>query len=328
MESLDRADRSTLSSQLLQESEAMTKHALASGLDVPPPLVQKLETVLLEVSRDESPLASAEEEAVRQLTAIHGRLAKIIAPATPRTILLLASDSKKVGIWRFLGAVPLIRRMMLAAILSLLALVFLSLSPHVNVKTMQESLLTSSGEVLFHNLLFLMAAAALGASFASLFQANRFIEAGTFDPIYESSYWIRFVLGLIAGIILAELIPLGTDGTLQAFTKPTLSMLGGFSSAVVYRLIHRLLQAVESLVRGETGEIRSARESEARARAAQKNGQVRLELAATLLKLQLELRRGGSPEEVQQKLDRTLTDLLSSRAEWDDGSESEHPMPS
>jgi hypothetical protein len=37
--------------------------------------------------------------------------------------------------------------------------------------------------------------AGLGACFAALFLANRYIAEGTFDPKYESSYWIRFILG-------------------------------------------------------------------------------------------------------------------------------------
>ena len=36
--------------------------------------------------------------------------------------------------------------------------------------------------------LFLLSAAGLGASFAGLFQANRFVTRGTFDPKYSSTY--------------------------------------------------------------------------------------------------------------------------------------------
>ena len=74
------------------------------------------------------------------------------------------------------------------------------MSDQVNTANIGQEWLVLSGHVLLYNLLFLIAAAGLGASFQALFQANRYVVAGTFDPKYESSYWIRFVLGLIAGL--------------------------------------------------------------------------------------------------------------------------------
>ena len=113
----------------------------------------------------------------------------------------------------------------------------------------------------------------LGACFAGLFQANRYIANNTFDPKFESSYWIRIVLGLMAGIILAELIPLnllsesGTSGSesggsssIAALGKPVLALLGGFSAAAVYRIIARIVDALESLVRGDTKDAMAARD--------------------------------------------------------------------
>jgi len=156
------------------------------------------------------------------------------------------------------------------------------LSDQVNTANIGQEWLVLSGHVLLYNLLFLIAAAGLGASFQALFQANRYVVAGTFDPKYESSYWIRFVLGLIAGLLLAELVPLQTEGALETggmiggFGNPALAMLGGFSSAVIYRVIHRLITAVESLVRGETRDIIASREQAEKARAGEEIGRNRL----------------------------------------------------
>ena len=46
----------------------------------------------------------------------------------------------------------------------------------------------------------------------ALFEANKYVVASTFDPKYESSYWIRFVLGLIAGLLLSKFVSLKTGG--------------------------------------------------------------------------------------------------------------------
>jgi hypothetical protein len=41
----------------------------------------------------------------------------------------------------------------------------------------------------------------------------------------------------------------------QGLAKPTLAMLGGFSSVVVYRILLRFVSIVESLIRGEKRDL-------------------------------------------------------------------------
>jgi hypothetical protein len=246
---------------------------------------------------------------VTRLAQIHTRLAEILAPASPRTVLLMENESRTGGMWGFLGPVGLIRRMMALAILFLTALIGFSVSPLVNATTITQGIFQSEGTVLLFNLLFLLAAGSLGACFAGLFQANRFIANSTFDPKYESSYWIRIVLGLMAGIILSELIPLnfiagdeaggsGTATHLQALGKPVLALLGGFSAAAVYRIISRIVDALESLVRGDARHQMAAQEQATRA---QYEGQ-------------LTQNRLAMPEELKQELDRVVRSLVPADA--------------
>ena len=312
----------------------MTRYALTSGLVVPADAVEKLEYIAARIRREGQDSDSLDLKTdgstagdgtysnadgngfARLLATIHDQLVRIVAPATPRTIHLLATESAKGGFWHFLDPVPLVRRMMLVALICLFAIVGLSLSDQVNTANIGKEWSVLSGYVLLNNLLFLIAAAGLGASFQALFQANRYMVAGTFDPKYESSYWIRFVLGLIAGLLLAELVPLKTEGTLETgeiiggFGKPALAMLGGFSSAVIYQVIHRLITAVESLVRGETRDIIASREQTARARANEEIGRNRFTLAGNLMSLQQQLNAGASPEQLNQKLGQLLEELI------------------
>ena len=142
----------------------------------------------------------------------------------------------------------------LMALMCLASFVALATSADVNTVSVSKNILEIHGFPLLLNLLFLLTAAALGACFAALFQANRFIAEGTFDPKYESSYWIRVILGLIAGLLLSHMVPLTNDDISKlSVTKPMLALLGGFSAAMVYRIISRLIEAVESLVRGKVG---------------------------------------------------------------------------
>ena len=82
-----------------------------------------------------------------------------------------------------------------------------------------------------------MAVAGMGASFAVLFEVNRYTLKAAFDPIYEPFYWIRFALGLIAGVLLAELVPADTStirlsrsGQTDSGAVRGLLSLGGVSS--------------------------------------------------------------------------------------------------
>jgi hypothetical protein len=321
----------SLEHHILAECLAMAKYAFSSGLKVPGWLTERLDNIAVQELGEEvkqsitHDMPSAEDQHApheslpqgersanaKELAAIHGRLSEIIAPATPRTVLLLATETARMGFWSFLGPVRLVRGMAIVAIVCLLAFIALSLSSEVNTESIGKNIFESHGFTLLINLSFLMTAAGLGACFAALFLANRYIAQGTFDPKYESSYWIRFILGLMAGLILSQLIPLSNShSSTVVVTRPMLAMLGGFSAAVVYRMVNRLIEALESLASGETREINAVQEQAAQARLAAQSAQTRVQLAASLTKLQQQLGAHASPEVLQQELDRVMKNLV------------------
>ena len=416
----------SLEHHILAECLAMAKHAFSSGLPVPGRLTERLDAIAaIELgqaqSTDTRDMSSTENagdpnemfkndqrgDNSKELAKIHWCLSEIVKPATPGTILLMATETAKAGVWRFLGPVRLIRGMTSVAVICLVAFVGISTTSYVNTVSIAKSIFENQGIDLLLNLLFLMTAAGLGACFAALFQANRYIAEGTFDPKYESSYWIRFVLGLMAGLMLTQLIPMpegvkvipmpegvkeatedvvARDAALNAvgeaakavrdvttagakaavkaakdatktavenlskgekgpdvvaagaqaaadivkavkdapkqirigesgasaavFARPTLAMLGGFSAALVYRILNRLIEAVESLVRGETREIVAAQEQAAEARFAEQSAQSRMQLAGSLTKLQQQVAGNAKPEELQEELNRLLGRLV------------------
>jgi uncharacterized membrane protein len=120
---------------------------------------------------------------------------------------------------------------------------------------------------------------------------------------------VRFILGLIAGVVLPALVPLGQSGG-SSFTKPLLALLGGFSAAVLYRILERLVLALESVVRGDGRQELLASEAAAAARAAETQAQERMTLYGDLSRLKTELvANGGGDANAEDTLDRILQSL-------------------
>ncbi len=304
-----------LPEEIKKECEAMARYALTAGLEVPGSLMKtlaELTDMVLDLGNDtrEDPenRDPMSPDDLQRLTRVHGKLSRIIAPATPRTVLLLSRESRRGDLLRFLGPVTLIRRLMGVAILSLMGFIGLSLSPDVN--SSGGGILNSSGWFLLINELFYLTSAALGASFSALFQANQYIVRGTFDPRYESSYWIRFALGLIAGIMLVELIPLNTEMEISGLARPTLAMLGGFSASVVYHILNRLIQSLETLIKGSQNDAIQNQEETLRVRFQERLNRQKLEMATGLLSLREKVGAERDGQEINELINQFLNEML------------------
>jgi hypothetical protein len=293
-----------LEKQVLLSSEAMVRYALASGIRVPAAVVDT-------VRRADTSYRYAPDEEVPDFDALlraHGELVRIVAPATPRTILLI-SEGRRSPL-SMLGPVRLVRQMLIAVVVLLVAFILLSMSSAVNAKSGDP--LNSSGVSLLVNELFFISLGGLGAAFSALFTAYRYISDGTYDPKYESSYWLRFILGLMAGLLLPALIPISDKGGANSFSRPLLALLGGFSAAVLYRILERLVGTVESLVRGDSRELRTAEREAVTARAAADSTRDRLVLAAELRRLQDRVRTNGDTDgTVSEAIDQLTEALLA-----------------
>jgi len=150
----------------------------------------------------------------------------------------------------------------------------------------------------------------MGASFAVLYEVNRHILQAAFDPIHEPVYWTRFALGLIAGLLLAELVPADTSKSIyHAVTKPTLALLGGFSASVVYRLLVHLRNTVEAFIppgSSDTFDPQGLPLREGRPATAAPDHLT----VAGLLDLQRSLAAGAPPAHLQADIARLLAQLM------------------
>lgn len=297
-----------LRAQLLLECEAMTRYVLQHGVAVEPDLIARLLDLV-------EPLVETGKHA-HQLAVIHRKLAQAIAPATPQAIVLLDRDRVNTQGYSWLGPVPLIRILTLTAIGFLLGVILIGTSAEVSFENVSRGMLESSGMTLLANIMFLMFCAGLGASFAALFQAHHYIANVSYDPKYDASYGARIILGVIAGLILVEILPakLFEQDSLRSFGKPALAMLSGFSSTAVHRLLQRLVDTLETLVRGDGKQQIQASIETLRAHATTERAQAQSELAAQLVHLQQSLDAGSGLDAVRAQICMLTRKLLDSQA--------------
>jgi hypothetical protein len=333
-----RADtRSWLRDRLLHECEAMATHALSSGVKVPEPVVRALAVAVAQAvpggakvaagggsdsrienqrTGNDTPQPHWPDDGLRQLAFAHNRLVELVAPATPRTIQYLYGHLQRPGVWRFLGRVPFVRRSMFAAILFLLGFVLIRVSPYVNVLPESGNSLESAEWPLLLQELYYLTAAGLGALFAMLFEVNRCTLKAAFDPIHEPVYWTRFALGLIAGVLLAELVPADSSKPIyHGVAKPTLALLGGFSASVVYRILIHLRNTVESFILPGSNDELDPQGRTVRGELPDTAARDRLKVLAGLIALQRRLGSGATPEQLQEEIDGLLAELTAADEE-------------
>ncbi|SHH56101.1 hypothetical protein SAMN05443575_4087 [Jatrophihabitans endophyticus] len=215
----------------------MVTYLLARGRHVPVAVALRADEI-----RSVDP---ADAEGVRRVLADHWLLAQAVAPATPLSLRYLG-DTDDRGLTEWGRDVPLVRRLMITAVACIA--VFAATATSSVVTKGSGDIFTSSGLETAVNEVFLLSGAGIGASFAALFKANLHITAFTYEPRYAPTYWARFLLGLIAGLVLAEIIPLG-DTSSDSLSKPVLALLGGFSAELVYGVLTRIISTLGSLTR-------------------------------------------------------------------------------
>lgn len=312
--------------QALAETEAMLQYAMAQGIVIPTDVVDGVSSLRSEFSRaEEGPtLALLASCSRRQLGQRHQQLARLVAPATPRTLLLLADHSEKKGLLQMLGPVPLVRQMIAVALVFLLSLLGLSSHEEISTANIASGFFENQGFTQVYCQSFLLCAAGLGACFSALFEVNRHVERGVYDPKYDASYWSRLVLGLMAGIMLAELVgpqffegaagPASGGGDTTgaspgaAFAKPTLAMIGGFSASLVHRIMEKLVSSIESLIANQADAALADKEESLKLQVSADAVAERLTVAGRLLRLQPSL---DEAPQARAQLSQVLADLMS-----------------
>ena len=269
----------------------MARYVFSSGVQMPPEVLQSLPKLEEMLSAQGAATAS-----LADIGSLHAQLSAVVAPSLPGTIYLLQKDRARKGWLSILGPLPTVRRLMLTALFFTLTFVLSSLTRHINVVTMGLDIYRMDGWVLLNVLVFLMSAAGMGATFNALFTAHSSIVNGTYDPRSESAFWSQIGLGVIAGLVISQIVPIGQDNlqlpTLKSdydldsiieqlklqgqtgsiISKPVLALVGGFSSTMVYTVLQRLVTTLESMFKSNGAESQAEREQMVRQLVAQKLG--------------------------------------------------------
>jgi hypothetical protein len=234
-----------LRTQLNVECELMIAHALSSGKELP----QSISDALDLLDRD-----APAEPSLAALAALHTALSRLISPATPRGLAAIRRDGEQHSFLHRLGAVPALRYLLLAAFGFSWVFFLTSLQQQINPENLAKDIYTSYGWDLALVMIFLLSAAGIGATFGALFDVYQSVSDGNYDPKLDSIYWVRIGIGLIAGLMLAQLIPLPPrDPASTTLTRPLLALIGGYSASVVHRILERLVAALESIFTPQQG---------------------------------------------------------------------------
>lgn len=263
--------------QALREFHVMVRYALGEGL----PIDGEARTLVaaVELAQDAAfqPAPSGKTvpaDLVNQLMAAHSALVKIVAPATPKSLEATEPAPGWTGSLRRPILVGLMILIGLAAALGFIATsvviidhtsssgenningpVGTGVFPAMPRSLVQDVAFVSSADpekpsaVVSPNAhswlkqLNWLFAAALGAVFYVLFTAHDYVKNRTFDPRYNGVYLIRFVLGVFAGLILANVAAaplLNENQTFRNLGPAVIALLGGFSTEAVYQVLQRL----------------------------------------------------------------------------------------
>lgn len=322
----------TLQEQLVRESCSMVRRLVSSGSRVPPSLIQAAEGF-------ERALEHRRPIDITALAGTHERLSRLVAPAKPGTLYLLDVSFHQQGQNpSSLGPVKLVRDLVRVAMVCVAVFIVLSVvvltDAHAaidlfNVEPDPGQRVGAAGDN--HTLLvvkiilqrvFWLAAAGIGASFAMLFALNDEISSRTFDPDETPAYWVKFFLGVVAGFILVALVPIdsgsgaeGATSSTQALGPPTIALLGGFSASAVYRILTRMVEALESVFTGGAKEQAAAAEKAALGRAAEESSQARMAVAGQLVDIQQQLAAGMAPESAAGRLQQVVASLVPTSSE-------------
>jgi hypothetical protein len=223
--------------QLLKDISLMLAYSLEEGLELDPVTAQLVGGDQDNKAIDALPMSL--------LVTLHGALSKTVAPATPGS---LEATEPATGVFGFLRRPPIVGWMVLAAVLCATGFA-------VAVAQKQSTLSWISG-------------AGLGAAFYGLFTVHDYVKQRTFDPRYNSVYMIRFVLGVIAGIILAQLPIFNNAANLKDLGQGVIALLGGFSAEAVNQILQRLVDIMITAVKGSGADVAQAQVEQVKTKAA------------------------------------------------------------
>jgi len=292
----------------------MYEFATDNGFEVPATLI-KDRSVL--ATKAELGLSEQELEA---LASIHQQLTRLVAPATPQALLLIEFERERGAFLSFIALIPTVRHIVFISFFFLCSFILVGQLDVINQENLQKGILGSSGTEAIAVLIYLASCAGLGACFTALYRLKEYITDVNFDPRFNSTYWTSILLGVIAGLFISELLyaslfggqgsSTAVDGAIpvSALGKPALALLGGFSANMVYNMLQRIVDAIESIFKGDQKAVVKARRAKELGELQQKQDAIQMMLANRLIALSEIME--SQPDKARSEIKAAINDLL------------------
>ncbi|GAB5399466.1 MAG: hypothetical protein Aureis2KO_10510 [Aureisphaera sp.] len=189
------------------------------------------------------------QDDVESLVNTHNLLCKNIAPATPKSIKYIRTVKEDVTKSMRLSKLPLVRNLIILAIVFLAIFILTGMSEGVNNDSLDKGIMNNSGWPLLLNLAFLSSIAGLGVLFYLLKNVTIAVKSSTLVPEDNIYYFAVIVLGVISGLILSEIISFYTKDPegINLFNKSILALIGGFSSDAIFSVLQGIIDRIKAI---------------------------------------------------------------------------------
>lgn len=187
---------------------------------------------------------------VDDLINAHNLLCKNVAPATPKSIVYTKKLYEKGVKKSILNKLPLLRNLMLLSLLFLIAFIAIGQTSFVNNASLKNGIMDSSGTTLVLNLSYLASVAGLGVLFYLLKEVSTSLKKGTLVPEDSIAYMSQILLGIMAGLIMSEILApyiIDPESKVSMFNKSVLALIGGFSSDAIFSILQGVINKVKSI---------------------------------------------------------------------------------
>ncbi|PVZ63468.1 hypothetical protein [Pelagibaculum spongiae] len=319
--------------------EDMLEYALEKGREVP------VELICLghQLSADDNiELQTDQLNRLKKMASAHQQLTRIVAPATPQMISMLAQDRRRSSPLTFLGKLPVLRQFSLLSIFFIVAFIGLAMLPEIGEVNVAECMTNDINCHNYHQLLvdksntendmrinllaigfanlqgldllvietFLLCCAGIGACFSNLYTINRYVGLGTYNPLLESTYWTRLIMGLMCGIIMAEVVPTSAS----EFGKPLVALLSGFASEVYYSMLQELVARFQRLFSNPDNKNNREVLQVEKQKSQLQQQRHQLNVANSLIDLKADLSQQQDPQLLKQTLDKGMNQILKQQS--------------
>ena len=186
---------------------------------------------------------------VDDLINAHNLLCKNIAPATPKSIEYTKKLHAKGQGKTFFSQLPLVRNLILLALFFLIVFIFTGQTEAVNNNSLDLGMMSNHGSSLLLNLGYLASVSGLGVLFSILKRVSGSVINGTLVPEETMEYAAQIVLGIIAGLLMSEVIVFYTKDaeSINLFNKSVLALIGGFSSEAIFSILQGLIDRIKAI---------------------------------------------------------------------------------